>query len=49
MAAETSLTSALAGRFATALFALARECKALDAVAADLDGIAAMIEACLSG
>lgn len=44
MAVETSLTSALAGRFATALFALARERKALDAVAADLDGIAAMIE-----
>ena len=44
MAAETSLTSALAGRFATALFALAHERKALDAVADDLGRVAAMIE-----
>ncbi len=44
MAAETSLTSALAGRFATAVFALAHERKALDEVAADLDRIASMIE-----
>ncbi len=44
MAAETSLTSALAGRYARALFELAYEGKALDAVAADLDRIAAMIE-----
>ena len=44
MAAETSLTSAVAGRYARALFELAHEGKALDAVAADLDRIAAMIE-----
>ncbi len=44
VAAETSLTSALAGRFATALFALAHERKALDEVAADLGLIAAMVE-----
>ena len=44
MAAETSLTSALAGRFATAVFALAHERKALDEVAADLDRIATMVE-----
>ena len=44
MAAETSLTSAVAGRYARALFELAYEGKVLDAVAADLDRIAAMIE-----
>ena len=44
MAAETSLTSALAGRFATALFALAYERKTLDETAADLDLIASMVE-----
>ena len=44
MAAETSLTSALAGRYESALFGLARDRKALDEVAADLGRIASMIE-----
>jgi F-type H+-transporting ATPase subunit delta len=44
VAAETSLTSALAGRYATALFGLARERGALDEVAGDLGRIASMVE-----
>ncbi|HUN53194.1 MAG TPA: F0F1 ATP synthase subunit delta [Candidatus Sulfotelmatobacter sp.] len=43
MAAETSIVSGIAGRYATALFELAVEAKALDAVAADLDRLQAMI------
>ena len=43
MAAETSIVSGIAGRYATALFELTVEAKALDAVAADLDRLKAMI------
>jgi len=43
LAAETSIVSGIAGRYATALFELAVEAKALDAVAADLDRLQAMI------
>ncbi len=43
MAAETSIVSGIAGRYATALFELAVEAKALDTVAADLDGLKAML------
>ena len=43
MAAETSIVTGIAGRYATALFALAQEAKQLDSVAADLDRLAAMI------
>ncbi len=44
MASETSLASGLAGRYATALYELADEAKQLDAVAADLAQLKAMIE-----
>jgi F-type H+-transporting ATPase subunit delta len=44
LAAADSIVSGLAGRYATALFDLARERNALDDVAADLDRIAAMID-----
>ena len=37
MAAESSVLSGIAGRYGAAMFDLAREAKALDAVAADLD------------
>jgi F-type H+-transporting ATPase subunit delta len=43
LAAETSIVSGIAGRYATALFELAVEGKSLDAVAADLDRLEAMI------
>lgn len=43
MAAETAIVSGIAGRYATALFELAVEAKALDAVAADLDRLKAML------
>lgn len=43
MAAETTLVSGLAGRYATALFELARDNNSLDSVAADLDRIDALI------
>lgn len=44
MPANTAIGSGLAGRYATALFELAREHDALDAVAADLDGLRALID-----
>ncbi|WP_341705298.1 F0F1 ATP synthase subunit delta [Ferrovibrio sp.] len=43
MAQETSLVSGIAGRYATALFDLAREAGQLDAVARDLDMLAARL------
>lgn len=45
MAAETTLVSGLAGRYATALFELARDNGSLDSVAADLDRVDAAIAA----
>lgn len=44
MASETSLASGLAGRYATALYELADEQRQLDAVAADLAKLKAMID-----
>ena len=44
VATETTGATGLAGRYATALFELAESEKALDQVAADLRGLAAMIE-----
>lgn len=44
MASDTSLAAGLAGRYATALYELADEAKQLDAVAADLGRIRAMID-----
>ena len=43
MAAEDPSVSGVSGRYATALFELAREEKAIDAVAADLDKFEAML------
>lgn len=43
MAQETSLVSGIAGRYATALFDMARDAGQLDAVAQDLDAISAML------
>jgi F-type H+-transporting ATPase subunit delta len=43
LAAETSIVSGIAGRYATALFELAIEGKSLDTVASDLDRLKAMI------
>lgn len=43
MAQETSLVTGIAGRYATALFDLARDGGQLDAVAKDLDQISAML------
>lgn len=43
LAAESSLVAGIAGRYATALFDLAREQGALDAVSADLDRLDAAI------
>lgn len=44
MAANPTASSALAGRYASALLAIADERKEQDAVAADLDSLAAVIE-----
>ena len=44
MTAEASIVSGLAGRYAVALFDLAKQQNAVDAVMADLDQIAAMID-----
>ena len=44
MASGQTVTSALSGRYATALFQLARERDAIDAVAADLTQLQAMID-----
>lgn len=43
MVAETSMVSGLSGRYAVALFDLAKESGALDSVAADLDRLQAMM------
>ena len=43
MVAETTIISGLAGRYAAALFELAAAEGTLDEVAADLDGIAALV------
>ena len=43
MAAEQTIVSGMAGRYATALFELAREAGAIDAVKADLEGFDALI------
>lgn len=43
MAAEQTIVSGMAGRYATALFELAREGNAIDAVKADLDRFDALI------
>lgn len=43
MAGEDPITTGMAGRYATALFELARESKTTDTVKADLDGFDALI------
>jgi F-type H+-transporting ATPase subunit delta len=43
VAGEDPITTGMAGRYATALFELARESKTIDAVKADLDGFDALI------
>ncbi|HML07843.1 MAG TPA: F0F1 ATP synthase subunit delta [Xanthobacteraceae bacterium] len=43
MAAEEPIVSSMAGRYATALFDLAREANAIDAVKADLDRFDALV------
>ncbi|HEX6958156.1 MAG TPA: F0F1 ATP synthase subunit delta [Ferrovibrio sp.] len=43
MAQETTLVTGIAGRYATALFDLARDAGQLDAVAKDLDTLSAML------
>lgn len=43
MAQESTLVSGIAGRYATALFDLARDAGQLDAVAKDLDSLSAML------
>jgi F-type H+-transporting ATPase subunit delta len=45
MAGQETIVSGVAGRYATALFDLALEAKKLDAVKADLDGFAALVDA----
>lgn len=44
MAAETSIVSGIAGRYATALFELAADAEALDSVAADLAGLERLLD-----
>ena len=44
MVAETSIVSGIAGRYATALFELAADAKALDSVAADLAGLERLLD-----
>jgi F-type H+-transporting ATPase subunit delta len=43
VAGEDPIVAGMAGRYASALFDLAREAKAVDAVKADLDGFAALL------
>jgi F-type H+-transporting ATPase subunit delta len=45
VAGDTSMLSGVAGRYATALFELAREERAIDAVKADLDRFLALVDA----
>lgn len=44
MAADTSIASGVAGRYASALFDLAKEADALDSIAQDLKGLKAMLD-----
>ena len=44
MSAEVSVVTGIAGRYATALFELARDSDALDQVAADVAGMGSMID-----
>lgn len=44
MAAETSIVSGIAGRYATTLFELAADAEALDSVAADLAGLERLLD-----
>ena len=44
MTAETSIVSGIAGRYATALFELAADAKALESVAADLAGLERLLD-----
>ena len=44
MSAETSVVTGIAGRYATALFELARDSGALDQVATDVAGLGGMID-----
>ena len=44
MLSQTSIVSGMAGRYASALFDLAREGSALDDVASDLEAVDAMID-----
>ena len=44
MAGESGIVSGMAGRYATALFELAREQNAIDPVKADLDRFEALVE-----
>ncbi len=44
MSSSASLTSGVAGRYATALFEIAREAKTLDALEADLNAISAALD-----
>lgn len=44
MAAEPTIVSGMAGRYATALFDLAHETKSIDAVKADLDAFAKLLD-----
>lgn len=43
MAAEQTIVSGMAGRYATALFELAQDAKSIDAVKADLDGFSKLL------
>ena len=45
MSSSASLTSGVAGRYATALFEIAKEAKTLDSLEADLDAVSAGLEA----
>jgi len=44
VSAEAAIVSSLAGRYATALFDLALEAKAIDAVANDMEGLKTLVE-----
>lgn len=44
VAADTSIASGVAGRYASALFDLAKEADALDSIAQDLEGLKSMLE-----
>ncbi|MGD8326324.1 MAG: F0F1 ATP synthase subunit delta, partial [Sphingomonadales bacterium] len=44
MSAEAAIVSSLAGRYATALFDLALEAKAIDAVASDMEGLKSLLD-----